>query len=104
MENSEDKLLKEFFEKNKVEIQDKGFSARLMDKLPEKERNTGWIVPLFALIGIILSISLIDIREVIYKIFELFAGIPLIYMMVGIMFFPIVLLFLYLYKERENAY
>ena len=104
MENSEDKLLKEFFEKNKVEIQDKGFSTRLMHKLPEKERNTGWIVPMFTLIGIIISMFLVDIWGVIYKLYEIFVGIPLIYMMAGIMFFPIVILFLYLYRESESAY
>lgn len=104
MENREDKLLKSFFEQNKVEIPDGNFSKQLRSKLLEKERNTDWIVLLFTLIGMIISMFLADIREVIYKIFDLIAGFPFVYLMAGIMIFPIIILFLYFYKEKERAF
>lgn len=104
MENSEDKLLKDFFRKNRAELQDNGFSGSIMKKLPVKERTTDWIVPVFTLAGIIISLFLVDIREVIFRIYELFTGLPFIYMLGGFMLFPIVILFVYFFCEKERAY
>ena len=104
MENSEDKLLKDFFRKNKAEFQDVGFAVSVMKKFHMKERTTDWIVPVFTLAGIIISMLMVDIREMIFRVFELVAGIPFIYMMAGFMLFPIVFLFLYFFCEKERAY
>lgn len=52
-----DKLLKDFFSNNKKEIQDNGFTRRVVQKLPEQP-DRSWIVWLFACIGILLSLIL----------------------------------------------
>ncbi len=104
MENREDNTLKQFFQQNRPEIPDNGFSVRVMRRLPEKKNKTNWIVPVFALIGTFISLFLIDIREVVLRLFELVAGIPFIYLLTGFMVFPMVILVLYFFCERERAF
>ncbi|MHB9056764.1 MAG: DUF5056 domain-containing protein [Paludibacteraceae bacterium] len=101
MENKEDILLREFLGKNKAEIQDGDFSGRVLRKLPDKKRDTGWIVPLFTVLGIAVSFLFIDIREVIYRIYEIIGQVPLIYLLGGIMLFPVIFLFFYFGGERN---
>jgi len=49
-----DKDLKEYFQKNKTEITDNGFSERVMQHLPVRGRSY-WIISLSAVIGIIIT-------------------------------------------------
>lgn len=102
MENREDKLMTDLFGKNKVEIEDNGFSRRVMNRLPEKKKNTNWIVPLFTIIGIVISMLVIDIREIINQIFNRIIEIPIYYLLGGIMIFPLIVLFVYLYWEKNQ--
>ncbi len=55
--NKDDILLKDFFLKHKVEINDNHFTDRVMQQLPEK-KNYEWIIVLLAGIGTIISIIL----------------------------------------------
>lgn len=103
MENRDDKLITDFLGKHKVEIQSDGFSKRVLNRLPEKQRRTGWIVPLFTLIGVVVSAFLIDIREIFENIFSLIMNVPMYYLLGGVMVFPIIFLFFYLYWEKSQA-
>ena len=52
--NNKDKLLKDFFSSYKQEIADNGFTARVMQRLPEQTYR-GWIVWIFAAIGMAIT-------------------------------------------------
>ncbi len=103
MENRDDKLITDFFGKNKTEIQNDGFSGRVMNRLPEKQRKTGWIVPLFALMGVIISASVIDIREIFISAFDVLMDIHLYYLLALVMLFPIITLVVYLFWEKNQT-
>ena len=102
MKNKVDKLTADFLGKNKVEIQDNGFSGSVMRRLPEKQTNTGWIVPLFTLLGIVVAAFLVDIREVFIRAFGFLIDIPMYYLLGGIMLFPIIFLLFYLNWEKNQ--
>lgn len=104
MENKEDMLMRDFFGKNREEIPDNGFSDLVIRRLPGKKRKTNWIVPVFALIGTVISLFVIDIHEVVLRAVELVAGIPFVYLLAGFMIFPITILFLYYFCEKERAF
>ena len=70
MENKNDKLLSDFFESNKSEIQNNGFSDRVLNQLPQKKvKNTEWIVPVFTLLGMLVSLALIDLEKVLTEFY-----------------------------------
>ena len=105
MENKEDQILNDFFNKNKTEIEDFGFSNRVLNKLPKKKtRNTGWIVPMFTLLGVVVSLLLIDIRALYMDMLWFISETPLYYFIAAIMVVPLIFLPFYLYWERKNAY
>ena len=52
---NEDEILKKYFSQNKIEIEDNGFSSKVMSKLPE-QKNLDWIVWLFAAVGIAITL------------------------------------------------
>ncbi len=104
MENNEDMMMRDFFGKNREEIPDNGFSDIVMRRLPDKKRKTNWIVPVFALIGTFISLCMIDIHEVVLRMFQLITDIPFIYLLTGFMILPIAILFLYYFCEKERAF
>ena len=55
--NKTDKLLKDFFSENKHEIADDGFTQRVMHRLPDHV-DQGWIVWIFAALGMAISLYL----------------------------------------------
>lgn len=90
--NKDDKLMKDFFLKHKVEIDDNHFTERVMQQLPEK-RNFEWIIVLLAGIGTILSIILGWNSKISVPSFTLPAEFSLYYLL-GIVFLsPFVLWF-----------
>ena len=102
MKDKENKLLTDFLGKNKSEIQDKRFSSGVLNRLPEKQTNTRWIVPLFTLAGIITAALLIDVREMCIRFFGFLIDIPLYYLLGGIMLFPVIFLLFYLNWEKNQ--
>lgn len=55
--NNDDLLLKSFFNENKEEIADNGFSKQVLKQIPETP-NYEWVVWLFAAIGVAISLLL----------------------------------------------
>lgn len=105
MENRDDQILKDFFEINKKEIEDFGFSNRVMSRLPKKrEKKTGWIVPVFSTIGLLISFLLVDFRALTLEILSIVSNTPIYYFTGGIMAFPIVFLIFYLIMDKKRAY
>jgi len=103
METKDDKILRTFFGEKKQEIADNGFSVKVMRRLPHKEAKTGWIAPVFALIGFLITFALVDMREVAREIFIALSGIPFYYLLGGFMLIPIVtMLVMYVYKRDVN--
>lgn len=84
-----DKLLKDFFSENKQEVQDNGFSQRVMQKIPEQTER-GWIVWVFACIGLILTVALAIYTGLIQTMFIRFEQIPIYYLLAGIFCFPLI--------------
>ncbi len=103
MENNNNKLLSDFFNSNKSGIQDNGFSDRVLSQLPQKRRRkTGWIVPVFTLFGVLLSLVLIDLEKVFAEIYNFVLQIPLLYYIGIIITIPIMFLALFFYAEKQN--
>lgn len=84
-----DKMLKEFFSNQKQEIADNGFTKRVMHKLPE-QADHGWIVWIFAAIGMAISIYWGINSGLIEQLMLLFKHVPIYYMLGGIFCFPLV--------------
>lgn len=84
-----DKLLKNFFGEHKQEIQDNGFTRRVMQKLPE-QADRSWIVWCFALVGMALSLILGFSSGSIQAGITYLLQIP-VYYLIGIVFcFPLI--------------
>lgn len=105
MKNKDDKILKDFLENYKSEIQDDGFSDRVLNRLPKKKaKNTAWIVPVFAMLGFLVSILLIDLKEIASELYYFLLEVPLICFVGGVMIVPIVFLPIFFYRERKWLY
>ena len=102
METNHDKIVRDFFSDRKQDIANDGFSEKVMKHLPKRERKTEWIIPVFTLIGMLLTLALVNVREVIYQIFGLLSQIPLYYLIGTFMLFPIVALLVMFYLNREH--
>ena len=84
-----DKLLKNFFSEHKQEIQDNGFTRRVMRKLPE-QTDRSWIVWCFAIAGMVLSLLLVFSSGSIQAAISNLLQMP-VYYLIGIIFcFPLV--------------
>ena len=83
-----DKLLKDFFGENKKEIADNGFTHRVMRKLPETA-DRGWIVWVFAAIGMALSIYMGISSGLVEQIILLFSHVSIYYILGGVFCFPL---------------
>jgi high-affinity nickel permease len=84
-----DKLLKDFLGEYKQEIQDNGFTRRVMQKLPE-QIDRSWIVWCFAIVGMVLSLFLGFSSGSIQAAICYLSQIP-IYYLIGVVFcFPLV--------------
>lgn len=84
-----DKLLKNFFGEHKQEVQDNGFTQRVMRKLPE-QADRSWIVWCFALVGMLLSLMLGFSSGSIQTAITYLLQLP-VYYFVGVVFcFPLI--------------
>ena len=87
--NMTDKLLKDFFSENKHEIPDNGFTRRVMLRLPD-HADRGWIVWIFAAIGMAISLYLGITTGFIDQILIILKHVPIYYILGGIFCFPLV--------------
>jgi len=84
-----DKILNDFFNQHKKEIDDNGFSERVVRKLPEQQ-DKSWIVWAFAAIGTAISIYLGISLGLIEHVFRVLVHIPIYYFLICIFTFPLV--------------
>lgn len=99
MENK-DKMLKDFFTENKKEITDNGFSQNVMRKLPA-ERKIEWIIPAFTLIGLFITILLLNVEKLILNAYLLISQLPLLYIAGFFFAIPFVALAAWYLNEKE---
>ena len=99
MENKE-KLLKNFFDEQKIEIVDNGFSQNVSRKLPTKN-NKNWIVAVFAAVGLLISLWLGFQFGFILKSIEYILDIPFIYIMGAVFVFPLITAPIFLFSKRS---
>jgi hypothetical protein len=83
-----DKLLKDFFNENKKEIADNGFSRRIVRQLPETA-DRSWIVWVFAAIGMAISLYLIINSTLIEQCMLVFSHISIYYILGTVFCFPL---------------
>jgi len=104
MENNNiynDKLLKDFFSDHKNEIADNGFTRRVMGSLPD-DAYRGWIVWIFAAIGMALTIYLGVTSGMVDQIILLLKQIPVYYIIGGVFCFPLVGTAGYYFAQNKN--
>lgn len=102
MENNDERLLISFLNEASIEVEDNHFSNRVMRRLPAKKQKTGWIVPAFTMLGVILAILLIDVKATAMYFLDILAGVPLFYLLGGIALFPFVFLLFYSLANRNR--
>jgi hypothetical protein len=88
MENK-DKLLKNFFSEQKIEIVDNGFSQNVSRKLPSTN-NKNWIVAIFTAVGLLISLWLGFQTGFILRVIEDIQNLPFVYIIVALFFFPLI--------------
>ena len=103
METKNDEILKDFFANNKSEIQDNGFTESVLNQLPRKKvKQAKWLVPVFTLLGIVVSTLFIDFNKLISEIYFSFLQLPLFYYVCLVLTIPVVVLLLFFFAERQN--
>jgi hypothetical protein len=98
--NNKDKMLKNYFDENKIEIADNGFSNRVMRQLPNKA-NKDWIVWVFAAIGMMFSLYFGLSTGLIQNILLVITKIPIYYFLAGVFSFPLLGSAGYFYFQKE---
>ena len=89
MEMNNNDMLKSFFDENKREIANNGFSNRVLKQIPETP-NRDWIVWVFAAIGISISILSGYYSGFFSTIYSFILHIPVYYFPIAVFCFPLV--------------
>ena len=85
---NKDNTLKDFFENQKIDIKDNGFSQKVLQKIPQTH-NRNWIVLIFAAMGALLSLWLGLQSGAIVALVHSISKIPFIYFLGTVFCFPI---------------
>ena len=102
MEDKSDILVKKFLRGNISEIDDSSFTKNVLENLPEKKSPaSGWIVPVFTIIGVILALILVDFQQVALQILRFIQQTPVVYLWFGFMGVLFSLVGYYLFKEEQ---
>lgn len=101
--NDNDKKLKQFFGENKREIEDNGFTQRVMRKLPEQP-DRSWIVWVFACTGLVISLLLALYTGLIQSILLYLQLIPVYYLLAAVFLFPLIGSIGIFYAQKKNPY
>ncbi len=100
--NSTDNDIRLFFTDKKQEIQDNGFSDKVMSNLPKVESSREWLVILFAVLGGIVALFFAIYNGSLLKCAELFSmnaeGIVMLSSIV-----PVILAIILLIIDRQRA-
>jgi formate-dependent nitrite reductase membrane component NrfD len=99
--NKTDNLLKGFFSEYKQEIADNGFTQRVMRRLPEQTYR-GWIVWIFAALGMTITIYLGITIGLVEQIASLLKHVPVYYLIAGIFCFPLVGTAGFYFSQNKN--
>lgn len=93
--NHDDQMIRNFFQENKKEIDDKFFTKRVIQKLPARKKNYEWIIVLFTAIGTLLA-GLLGRNSQLPSIYiPLPDQVTLYYLLGGVFVFPFVMLLIY---------
>lgn len=90
-----DRIIRNFFQENKKEIEDKHFTKKVMQKLPEKKKNYDWIIVLFTAMGTLLAALLGWNTQLTLISISVPDHTTLYYLLGGIFAFPLVILLIY---------
>ena len=71
-----------------------------MRSLPEQTKIR-WIIPAFTLMGLVLTLLLVDLRGIMLKVYFLIEQLPLIYIAGVFFIIPLVLLIVWYVNEKE---
>jgi len=102
--NNNDKLIRDFMLKQKVEVADIHFTEKVMHKLPAK-KNYEWIIVLLAAIGTIISLILgrdTTLPAYTLSIYNFPSEITLYYLLGGALLSPFILWFGYELLKRKT--
>jgi hypothetical protein len=90
IENKEDDLVQRFFEKNKSEISDNGFSEKVMKQLPA-QKSLDWIVWFFAATGISVTLYIFLSMEIVIPLPTINDTKTLLYIIGGVFTLPVLM-------------
>lgn len=94
-------MLQTFFAANKPEIQNNGFSDKVMKKLPDTN-DRKWIVWTFAALGTSISLFIILNSGMFTGIVRFIQHLPLMYIAGAVFVFPLILV-IALCNQRSNC-
>lgn len=96
-----DELLQTFFANNKSEIQNNGFSDKVMKKLPDTN-DRKWIVWTFAALGTSISLLIVFYSGMFTSILQFVLHLPFIYIAGAVFVFPLISVFA-LCNQRQSC-
>lgn len=102
MKNKEDKAITDFFAHGKNEVADNGFSDRVTNFLPQRNKNSR-IVPIFALLGLCVTLMTVDIQKMAIDLYYLFCVIHPQYIYVGIILFSLLTLLVWFLCQNKHS-
>ena len=100
-----DTELKSLFQNHKQEIEDNGFTEKVLQNIPHKQKSNEWIVIPFAIIGGIVAFILSFNSELLLKIAQSVENNPeRVFFILPIALFIILIVFIILERERSIRY
>ena len=84
---SDEELLRIFFEKSKSEIPDNGFSQKVMSRLPD-EKKLNWIVWIFAAAGISVTLYIVLSMQIVIHLPSVTEGKVWLALVAGVFVIP----------------
>jgi hypothetical protein len=100
MTKTNDKV-ENFLLKNKIEIDDNGFSEKVMTKLPRKKSDPSWITPIYILVGIIITLLVIGVENIESTLLTLIFNTPIFYLAGYVLLFLISFFAIFLYNNKR---
>jgi hypothetical protein len=86
----EDDLVQRFFEKNKLEISENGFTEKVMKQLPE-HKSLDWIVWFFGAAGISVTLYIFLSMEIVIPLLAINDTKTLLYIIGGVFTLPVLM-------------
>lgn len=99
--DDKDRMIYNYMQQNKREVEDIYFSKKVMQKLPPVQRSKEWIIIPFAALGSLLALWLGADPELPAFTLQLPADFNLYYLLGGIAAIPLLVLALYCIREKR---